>query len=207
MEDLFVNRRVVFEFEKNNGKPHTSLFRYPIFMNHNGVLKRINPILIRKMPNENIWFQLSYLPDDYQSALKEEAVRAEDLTGFSMTNKRQHEGSVYSNSEDGGIRIYVNDDLLVLPIVDKLLPSDGVNAYTVVIENGECNLKEILVCWGCHWSELFTGETKYGKNVFCLASDLSPEQREQFIDDIIRLGDVPDYLASFEKNNQNKKAK
>ena len=55
------------------------------------------------------------------------------------------------------------------------------------------------MCVNCHWSELFTGQTKYKNNVFCLVSDLDPESIDNFVDKIITLEQVPEYLATAEE--------
>ena len=85
--------------------------------------------------------------------------------------------------------------LTQIPQISRnFLPSDGVNAYTVKITNGKYKLVPILICVSCHWADLFSGNTKYGENVFCLASDLPRELLEKHIEEIITLGEVPKFL-------------
>ena len=96
--------------------------------------------------------------------------------------------------QNGDARIHINDDTLLLPIVGNFLPSDGMNAYTIFRRDGVSHLEPILVCWNMHWSELFTGNTKYGNNVFCLKDDLNTALRERFESDFIRLGDASSLL-------------
>ena len=98
---------------------------------------------------------------------------------------------VYDNDRT---KVLVTESTPLMPIVGNFLPSDGVNAYTVKITNGKYKLVPILICVSCHWSDLFSGNTKYGENVFCLASDLPRELLEKHIEEIITLGEVPKFL-------------
>jgi hypothetical protein len=160
----------------------------------NGVLKKYiaTPLARKTVKESDIWYDLSELPPEVQESIQDMATTPEELARGAKPKSLGKKINIYDNDE---VVIYVNKGTLLLPVVGNLLPNDGTNAYTVDWSSGEPNLKPILICWGCHWSELFTGQTKYKNNVFCLASDLSPEQREYFIDDIITLEDTREFLG------------
>lgn len=178
-EDLFVNRRYL-KFLNDS---------YPLYINHNGVLKRCLSKFIstRSFDSDDFWYRLSDIPASYAEKVLDVAISLEDIKNI----KKKNADTVLDSDE---VKVYVTEETLLLPIVGNLLPDDGVNAYTVVYKGGKLTLKPILVCWGCHWSELFTGQTKYGANVFCLGSDLGKELMMRFASEMIPLRDVPTYL-------------
>lgn len=182
-DKLFVNGRYILELEKD----------IPKYINKNGVFKKIvnSPISKKIINDKDIWFALEDLPSDIQEKVLDNAVSSKDfiVKNYSKTISK----SSVLNQED--VLVYVTSNTLLLPIVGNVLPSDGLNAYTVVNKRGHLMLKPIIVCWNCHWSELFAGQTVYENNVFCLASDLSMEQLNNYFDYIIKLKDVPSYLG------------
>lgn len=184
-EKLFINKRYVQNLE---GK-------YTIYMNRNGVLKKIgsNPLFKRLLTEENTWYDLSELPLNLQNSLHNMGVTASELLQYN--NKVQNKNRIIDSDD---VTIFVKEDTPILPVVGNLLPSDGTHAYTVIFKDGKPSLKPIVICWDCHWSELFTGLTSYGNNVFCLASELTPEQRERFLDEIITLREAAEFLDSKE---------
>jgi len=186
LNDLVVNQRYV---------PKSSIkgLKLPIYTLNNGILKKAiaSPLLLRSVSKDNLWFKLSDLPSDLQLALEDVSISAENLMA-QYRPKRTANNDVFDNDN---IKVYVSSTTEVLPIVGNILPNDGVPAFTVVMQDGKPKLKGIPVCWDCHWSELFSGQTKYGENVFCLASDLTEEQRIRFQDDIIQIKDAPSLLG------------
>lgn len=180
-EKLFLNARYVPALE---GK-------YTKYVNRNGVLKKVSnsPLLKRITTEKDIWYDLGELPEELQNKFHDMAITVSELQ---KKTKNFSPNSVLDSEE---VLVYVKDSTLLLPIVGNLLPTDGTPAYTVVLKNESLLLKPIVVCWNCHWSELFTGQTEYENNVFCLVSDLTSDQRQEFLDDIITLGDVPEFLG------------
>lgn len=189
MINEFVNARYVIDNIKA-----------PLYVVNAGVVKRYIPSpLSKKCVKENgLWYNFEDLPEELRYKLKDTAITYEELVSFSK-NSKFREG-YYSSGED--TRIYINGDSLILPIIENFLPSDGINAYTVVYDDEDIYLKPILICFDCHWSDLFTGNTKYGNNVFCLAADLSYDLKTRFIDDFIRLKDAPSYLENEEMHEK-----
>ncbi len=186
LNDLVVNQRYV---------PKSSIkgLKLPVYTLNNGILKKClaSPLLLRSVSKDNLWFKLGDLPSDLQLALEDVSISAENLMA-QFRPKRTGSDNIIDNDKT---RVYISSTTEILPIVGNILPNDGVPAFTVVMINGKPELKSILVCWGCHWSELFSGQTKYGENVFCLASDLTEEQRLRFQDDIIQIKDAPSFLG------------
>lgn len=177
---LFINKRYVRNAAGN----------YTIYVNRNGVLKKValSPLLKRVTNEKDIWYDLEEFTQDIQNQLKDMAVSLDELKDLTAKPNKNMKKDSFLDSD--GVLIYVSKDIELLPIVGNFLPNDGVNAYTIVCskETGYIpKLKPIIVCWNCHWSELFTGQTTYGNNVFCLASELTDEQRKIFIKDIITL--------------------
>ena len=162
------------------------------FVVNNGVIKEFKPgrFTWRLIKDNNIFIKLSDLPIEAQGLLASEVITEDELKNVS--NKKTNDYNIYTEEDT---KVFVNGNTPVLPIVGNFLPSDGINAYTAVYkEDGTLTLEAILVNWNCHWSDLFSGETKYGDNVFCLASDLPVEVIERFADDIIPLSAVPDLI-------------
>lgn len=187
---LFVNKRNVPEL---SGK-------YTRYVNKNGVLKRFIPSPLAKLTidDNDIWYDYSELPLDLQEKLCDLTITQDELPN--NVNGMIKKNNIIDSQE---VKIFVTPDTLLFPIVGNLLPTDGTYAYTVVMENDKLRIKPIDVCWNCHWSELFTGQSDYGNNVFCLVSELSKEQMVQFLDDIIRLRDVPEFLGwNLEQNDK-----
>ena len=184
-EKLFINKRYVKDLE---GK-------YTIYMSRNGILKKVvnNPLFKRVLTEDNTWYDLHELPINLQESLHNMAITASELAKY--LNKGENKNKII-DSED--VTIFVKEDTLILPVVGNILPSDGTHAYTVIFKDGVPSLKPIIICWNCHWSELFTGLTPYGNNVFCLVSELSNEQRKRFLDEIISLKEAAEFLESKE---------
>lgn len=184
--ELFVNMRYI----------NSPQFVFPIYMLNKGVIKEVkwNKRVFQSVGRDNLWCKLSDLDRELQSKLHDMTITGNELTA--MYKKKEAEYTTWGNELDGDVKIFVNDKTMVLPIVGNLLPSDGTNAYTAVIKNGKVSLDPILVCWGCHWSDLFTGQTKYKNNVFCLASDLTEAQRELYAEDMIPLREAINYIES-----------
>lgn len=189
LENVFVNRRYLSFLDVN----------YPVYCNNNGVMKKClsGRFALKMFPEEKLWYCLNDLPESIRENVMDVAISIEEIDEHFQ--KRKTHSAIYDGD---GTQIFVKDDVLILPIVGNLLPSDGTPAFTVVTHDEKPHLEPILVCWGCHWSELFTGQTKYGFNVFCLVSDLTKEQIDMFVDDIICLGDSISYL---EELNREKK--
>lgn len=182
-DTLFVNGKYV-------PKLGASFKRY---LNHNGVLKEFKLLaLSSKIVNKKmIWYKLEDLPKYLQESLKDKSLTREEILELSTKAYRKQEFVDKNN-----VRIYLTDNTEIIPIVGNFLPSDGVYAYTVVVVNNQVTLKPIPILSGCHWSDLFAGNTNYGKNVFCLAIDLNLQQREDFKDEIILLKDALDFLEN-----------
>lgn len=163
----------------------------PTYVNHNGVLKKYisSRLANRIVDTNNKYYALEDLPQELQERYLDISVSLVELAHGSKIE--QKENTIYDAENT---LIFVKDDTLVLPVVGNILPDDGIPAFTVVDLEGVSKLKSILICWGCHWSELFAGITKYENNVFCLASDLTEEQRIYFENEIISLSEVNDYL-------------
>ncbi len=153
--------------------------KYPEYVVHNGVIKEYipSPLSQDKISDSKLYYCLDDIPNPLRSILRVRAVKESTLV------ERVRRNGIMSDPNTP-----------ILPIVGNLLPSDGVNAYTVVFNNGLPELRAFLVCWDFHWSELYTGQTGFGYNVFCLVEDLTPEQRDNYIDKIITLGEVQKYL-------------
>ena len=155
--------------------------KYPQYIINNGVIKmyKPSPLAITKPADNKIWLCLDDLPEPLKSHMKQYGVSESELC------PKKNKSKV----------VEFDDNTPILPIVGNLLPNDNVTAFTAVYKNNRWTLNAIVVCWDCHWSELFTGQTKYKNNVFCVADELSDEQKEDFIDKIITLGEVPKYLG------------
>ena len=177
LDKLFVNKRYT------NGISN----KFPMYVINNGNIKRYVPNKFSKnyITDSDIWYKLEDLPKSLQEKLADVSI-----TGNELRTIKQRD-FVYSK----GNRKNISDKTLIMPVVGKLLPQDGVQAYTAILTPSGYTLKEIIVCWPYHWSDLFTGNTKYGNNVFCLASELSDEQIEEFAEDIIPLENVGTILT------------
>lgn len=143
--------------------------------------------------DDNVWYALEDLPEMAQKDLIDVAITPLELKN--QYDRLKIKNTVYGTEESGNVLVYLGDETLILPVVGNILPSDGINAYTAVYKNGKFTLESIIVCWGCHWSELFTGQTKYGNNVFCLASDLNESQLKIYENDIIKISEIGKYLG------------
>ncbi len=181
MEDKFLNKRYV-SLDGN----------YRLYMNHDGVFKEVAPFLLRrrKISSDKLFYRLEDLPHSYRVKFEDMAISASELVGAKVGS---FNGKMYVYDDDR-TKVLVTESTPLMPIVGNFLPSDGVNAYTVKITNGKYKLMPILICVSCHWADLFSGNTKYGENVFCLASDLPRELLEKHIEEIITLGEVPKFL-------------
>lgn len=148
---------------------------YPIYFDCGGVLKRGILNLFNRMINSRgeSSDDYWYCVDDLPLQIQE---RVQDFVityGEYVASKKAKTPKNVVYDMDK-VLVAVTDTTPILPIVGNLLPSDGVPAYTVVYDK-----------------------------VFCLASDLSAEQVKSFVDDIIVLGDAPEYLRSLEDNPEN----
>lgn len=186
-EKLFINSRYI----KGNTKA-------PMYVNHNGVIKRYvpSPFTKRDALRSGIWYSVDELPKEMRDTIDiDMAITQEDLLKHfrKVASKKSGLPSVYATNEK--LKFHLTDDTLLLPIVDNFLPYDGINAYTIIEKDGSPQLKAILVNYDCHWSELYTGETKYGNNVFCLAQDLPKDVQEKFAECFITLSQALDYLS------------
>lgn len=177
--ELFINARYL----------GTSASKFNQYYNHKGVLKRYIPSRFSRkiIDHNNLWCKLSDLPGYLQEELSDMSNTLEEI----MYDQFLTQG--FYDSHD--VRIFIDQDTLVLPVVGKVLATDGTPAFTVVEEDNTLIIKPILVCWNCHWSDLFAGNTKYGNNVFCMFSDLSENQKEIFKGEAITVGELPEYLG------------
>ncbi len=185
INDLVVNSRYV---------PKSSIrgLKINVYVLNNGVLKKaiVSPLLSKSTPKNNLWYRLEDLPSELQLALEDVSISVVDL--MAKFGSKKSSNDIFDNDNT---KIYVSSNTKLLPVVGNILPSDGVPAFTVIMDGNRPKLKGIPVCWNCHWSELFSGTTKYGENVFCLASDLSDGQKELYKEDIITLSDTPKFLG------------
>ena len=193
-ERLFVNLRYLKDYKLN----------IPMYINHNGVIKRYvpSPFAKKDAVKSGIWCTLEDLPGDIQEMVEDVSITQSDLIKyFKNVAKKTSIQSAYATQEK--VKLHITGNTLLLPVVDNFLPYDGINAYTVIEKNGKPYLKEFLVGWDFHWSELYIGQTKYGNNVFCLAQDIPKEIQEKYADSFIKLSDALTYL----ENNQLEKDK
>lgn len=186
MEDKYISKRYTGEIPK-----------IKIYMNNNGVFKEVMPLLLRmrSLDKNSLFYKLSDLPPALQEEYEDMAVSPKELLGKRVKIEKDSEYVI----DNFGTKVRVSPQTYLLPVVGNFLPSDGVNAFTVKNIDGKLELIPIVVCVNCHWSELFTGQTKYKNNVFCLVSDLDADSIERFVDKIITLEKVPEYLATAEE--------
>lgn len=186
MEDKYISKRYTGEIPK-----------IKIYMNNNGVFKEVMPLLLRmrSLDKNSLFYKLSDLPPALQEEYEDMAVSPKELLGKRVKIEKDSEYVI----DNFGTKVRVSPQTYLLPVVGNFLPSDGVNAFTVKNVDGKLELIPIVVCVNCHWSELFTGQTKYKNNVFCLVSDLDADSIERFVDKIITLEKVPEYLATAEE--------
>ena len=186
MEDKYISKRYTGNIPE-----------IKIYMNNNGVFKEVMPLLLtmRSLDHNTLFYKLTDLPENLQEEYEDMSVSPKELLGKKIKIEKGSEYVV----DNFGTNVRVSPKTYLLPIVGNFLPSDGVNAFTVKNVNGKLELIPIIVCVNCHWSELFTGQTKYKNNVFCLVSDLDPESIDNFVDKIITLEQVPEYLATAEE--------
>ncbi len=164
-----------------------------IYMLSNGVFKECLPFVITRkvVPLNNIYCDFDQMPLDIQQKYEDMVVNEDDnLSRIYFTKKGSY---IYDNDD---VKVVINEKTYVLPIVNNLLPSDDVTPYTVLFNNGNYVLVPILISLRNHWSFLYAGGTKYGKNVFCLASELPKEKLEEHISEVIMVKDVPRYLQA-----------
>lgn len=168
-----------------------------IYMNHNGVFKEVMPLLLRmrSLDKNTLFYRLSDLSPSLQEEYEDMAISPKEILKQRIKFDKNNEYVV----DNFGTKVRVTPKTYLLPVVGNFLPSDGVGAYTVRKLNDKLELVPIIVCVNCHWAELFTGQTKYKNNVFCLVSDLDPESIDKYLDQIITLDKVPEYLATAEE--------
>lgn len=183
MKDKYISKRYISEIKE-----------IKIYMNHNGVFKEVMPLLLRKrtLDKKTLFYKLNDLPLDLQEKYEDMAISPEELIGNTIKIEKNSKYVL----DRFNTKVKITPQTYLLPIVGNFLPNDGVNAFTVKNINGKLELVPIIVCVNCHWSELFTGQTKYKNNVFCLLSDLDSESINNFIDKIITLEQVPNYLKN-----------
>lgn len=183
MKTKFLSEKYVPENMKNKLKVYTLV---------SGAFKECLPYRFTKkmVGTKNLFFDLEELPLDIQEKYTDMAIDVSDNLG--QMYEKNNTAYVYDKNN---VKVYVNDNTPLLPVVGKILPSDNVHAYTVRRNKiGELMLVPIVICIDCHWSDLFSGRTKYRNNVFCLTSDLSEDLINEHIDDVILLKDVPFFL-------------
>lgn len=182
-DELLINERYVKDIA--SGKKTYTLV--------SGAVKefRLTPLTRKLIKKDSLWYRLKDFDQETQERLEDMAITLEDLQ-MQLNRSKVTKDRVL---DAYNVSVYVDESTMLLPVVGNILPSDSTCAYTVKFVNGMPTLQTILVCWGCHWSELFTGQTKYGNNVFCLASDLTPEVRAQYLDEMIPLGQVQEFLG------------
>lgn len=180
MDNLYINSRYINSADN----------KWPKYICYNGVLKRYIPSLITKriVNEDNVYYAMKDLPEFWQEKLRDMAVTPEELSHL----KKSKAGNIIDNE---GVIIFVNGNTLLVPIVGNFLPEDGIDAYTVVMNGDKPSLKPILVCFNCHWSDLFTGNTVYGDNVFCLLSDLPLDIQQRMANQTIALKNVSEFLG------------
>lgn len=163
---------------------------YKIYMNHNGIMKECNPFIIfrKKISDENLYYKLDELPEEIQIKYISESIDETKLAIIKEVGDKQF--FIDSNNN----KIEINEDTLLLPIVGNFLPDDEINAYRVIIRDNKLFLSPILVCINCHWADLFSGNTRYGNNVFCLASDIPKDKIDDYLEDMITLKEAYEYL-------------
>lgn len=183
MKDKYISKRYISEIKG-----------IKIYMNHNGVFKEVMALLLRKrtLDKKTLFYKLNDLPLDLQEKYEDMAISPEELIGNTIKIEKNSKYVL----DRFNTKVKITPQTYLLPIVGNFLPNDGVNAFTVKNINGKLELVPIIVCVNCHWSELFTGQTKYKNNVFCLLSDLDSESINNFIDKIITLEQVPNYLKN-----------
>lgn len=182
MKTRFLNDRYVPQQLKEKLKVYTF---------NNGIFKECLPYRFSKkiLGTENLYFDFDALPEELQLKYEDMVINInEDLNIFTDKNNVRY---VYDKNN---IKVRINENTPILPIVGNILPSDDVHAYTIRKKDGIYTLIPIVICIDCHWSDLFSGRTKYGKNVFCLASDLSKDILEEHIAEIITLKDASNFL-------------
>lgn len=198
LNEPFINRRIAREY-------FPIVYRQkPTYINNGGVVKEFKPSFLKKLPEEDglIWYRLKDFPIDSLSEEKRERVLDATLT---LSELRTIGMNASIKGRD--TKIFFPQNTLILPVVqenpeDYILPSDEIRPYRAIFKNGKMTLEEIVVCFGCHWSELSTGLTKYGKNVFCIASELPTDIQEKYAHLMIQLKDIPKYINSDEINKK-----
>lgn len=197
LNESFINKRIAKEY-------------FPIvyrqkqaYINNGGVLKEFKPSLLSgKVNDSQIWYRLKDFPitslsEDRKERVLDATLTLEELSKIGMS------GSVRTGKD----RIFLTQNTLILPVVQEdpdnfILPSDEIRPYRAIFKNNRMTLEEIIVCFGCHWSELSTGLTKYGRNVFCIAEQLPLDIQEKYAHLMIQLKDLPKYINSNELNKK-----
>ncbi len=168
----------------------------------NGGFKECLPFIVTRkvVKPQNLYCYINDLPKEIQNKYEDMAISEDDNLSKIYFNRK---GAYTYNSEK--VKVVINENTLLLPIVGNLLPSGDITPYTVLFNNGKFTLVPILISLRNHWSDLYSGKTRYGNNVFCLASDLDKEKVEEHLNEIITVKEVPKYLKLTKLNNiQNK---
>lgn len=189
-ERMFINKS---DFPSLEGK-------YPLYVINGGKMRRILPEFLanRLLAESNFWITLDDLPERYRTSLQSFALSESVI-------QNGHAKRVRSNRvrDKDNVLVYVNDQTPLLPAMNHSV-SDEIPVFTVERQSDVLVLSPILTCRGKS-KGLFTGETEYGANVFVLASDLSKDVLERYIDDIISLEEVPAYIESVKKDDETKR--
>lgn len=180
--------------------PKELLKSVKVYMIANGGFKECLPFVVTRkvVKPKNLYCDFDDMPKDVQDKFEDMAIsEGENLSEIYFNRK----GAYTFNSE--GVKVVINEKTLLLPIVGNLLPSGDITPYTVLYDNGNFTLVPILISLRNHWSDLYLGKTRYGNNVFCLASELSKEKIEEHLSEIIMVKEVPTYLQVQKINGHN----
>lgn len=180
--------------------PKELLKSVKVYMLANGGFKECLPFVVTRkvVKSQNLYCDFDDMPKDVQDKFEDMAISEEDNLNKIYFNRK---GAYTYNSE--GVKVVINENTLLLPIVGNLLPSGDITPYTVLYDSENFTLVPILISLRNHWSDLYLGKTRYKNNVFCLASELSKEKVEEHISEIIMVKDVPAYLQMQKINGKN----
>lgn len=120
-----------------------------------------------------------------------------------QTRREALDRSYISHKDGETMRIALNDNTYILPVVNNLLVGNTIDnkigslqriadLYTAKKRNGYWTLE--LITTLIHGSELFIGETEYGYNVFCMATDLTEQELSNMANEIIQIKDLDDFF-------------
>lgn len=174
----------------------------PKYVQNNGIFKKCANSLVSRMQiyKDKLYYSIEDLPKELQLKYADMAIDEEDMLNQKIVKSGKN-SYFYDNCNT---KVLINDMTLLVPVVGNILLNDenNVGAFTVKEENGKLTLSPIIICVNCHWSDLYTGQTKYGNNVFCLLSDLDINAIDRFIDKAIYLKDAFYYLKQLENKSK-----